>query len=78
MDVIENVPHFIKKFITKKLHSSLGYVPPEEFEELNKIDYKDEEKDRPRGLTISYIVSSQATALQAQETGVCMINRLFK
>ena len=53
-------------------------MPPQEFEELNKMDYKEEGKDRPKGLTISFIVSSQATALQAQETRVCMINRLFK
>jgi hypothetical protein len=78
LDVIENLPHFIKNFLTKKLHSSLGYVPPEKFEELNKMDYKEEGKDRPKGLTISFIVSSQATALKAQETRVCMINRLFK
>ena len=49
LDVIENVPHFIEEVYNKKrLHSSLGYVPPEEFEELNKIEYKGEEKDRPR------------------------------
>lgn len=49
LDVIENVPHFIEEVYNKKrLHSSLGYVPPEEFEELNKIDYKEEGKDRPR------------------------------
>ena len=49
LDVIENVPHFIEEVYNKKrLHSSLGYVPPEEFEELSKIDYKGEEKDRPR------------------------------
>ena len=49
LDVIENVPHFMEEVYNKKrLHSSLGYVPPEEFEELNKIDYKEEGKDRPR------------------------------
>ncbi len=49
LDVIENVPHFIEEVYNKKrLHSSLGYVPPEEFEELNKMDYKEEGKDRPR------------------------------
>jgi transposase InsO family protein len=49
LDVIENVPPFIEEVYNKKrLHSSLGYVPPEEFEELNKMDYKEEGKDRPR------------------------------
>lgn len=49
LDVIENVPHFIEEVYNKKrLHSSLGYVPPEEFEEMNKMDYKEEGKDRPR------------------------------
>lgn len=49
LDVIENLPHFIEEVYNKKrLHSSLGYVPPEEFEELNKMDYKEEGKDRPK------------------------------
>lgn len=51
LDVIENLPHFIEEVYNKKrLHSSLGYVPPEEFEELNKMDYKEKGKDRPRFL----------------------------
>ncbi len=34
LDVVENVPHFIEEIYNKKrLHSSLGYLPPEDFEE---------------------------------------------
>lgn len=48
LDVIANVSHFIEEVYNKKrLHSSLGYVPPEEFEELNKMNYKGEGNDRP-------------------------------
>ena len=33
-DVIERLPHFIEEVYNKKrLHSSLGYCPPEEYEE---------------------------------------------
>ena len=43
LDVIENVPHFIEEVYNKKrLHSSLGYVTPEEFGELSKMDYKED------------------------------------
>lgn len=36
LDVVENLPHFIEEIYNKKrLHSSLGYVPPEEFEKRN-------------------------------------------
>jgi transposase InsO family protein len=32
-DVITRVPYFIQEvYNTKRLHSSIGYVPPEEFE----------------------------------------------
>lgn len=32
-DVAENIPHFIEEvYNTKRLHSSLGYIPPDEFE----------------------------------------------
>ena len=49
LDVIENLPHFIEEVYNKKrLHSSLGYVPPEEFEEKIKKDYVGKENDRPR------------------------------
>jgi len=48
LDVIANVSHFIEEVYNKKrLHSSLGYVPPEEFEELSRMNYKGEEDDRP-------------------------------
>ena len=49
LDVVENLPYFIEEVYNKKrLHSSLGYVPPEEFEKANGIDYKGDESDRPR------------------------------
>jgi len=41
LDVIERVPHFIEEVYNKKrLHSKLGYLPPEEFEEKIKIEYE--------------------------------------
>ena len=37
VDVIEQLPHFIEEVYNKKrLHSSLGYMPPDEFEETRK------------------------------------------
>ena len=43
LDVIDNIPHFIEEVYNKKrLHSSIGYVPPEEFEEKIKLGYKNE------------------------------------
>jgi putative transposase len=42
LDVIDKVPHFIEEVYNKKrLHSSIGYLPPEEFEEMIKKGYKD-------------------------------------
>ena len=33
-DVLERIPHFIEEvYNQKRLHSSLGYIPPNEFEE---------------------------------------------
>jgi transposase InsO family protein len=33
-DVLERIPHFIEEvYNRKRLHSSLGYIPPNEFEE---------------------------------------------
>lgn len=41
LDVIERVPNFIEEVYNKKrLHSSIGYVPPEEFENAIKVEYK--------------------------------------
>lgn len=41
LDVIERVPNFIEEVYNKKrLHSSIGYVPPEEFENKMKVEYK--------------------------------------
>jgi len=49
LDVVENLPHFIEEVYNKKrLHSSLGYVPPEEFEKMIKVDYKEDGSDRPK------------------------------
>jgi putative transposase len=52
LDVVENIPKFIDEVYNKKrLHSSIGYLPPEEFEELIKKNYNgsgQEENDRPR------------------------------
>lgn len=37
LDVVERVPFFIEEvYNRKRLHSGIGYVPPEEFEELLK------------------------------------------
>jgi putative transposase len=34
-DVVERIPYFIEEMYNKKrLHSSLGYIPPEEFEQI--------------------------------------------
>lgn len=45
LDVIEKLPHFIEEVYNKKrLHSSIGYLPPEEFEEKIKLSYKDGNK----------------------------------
>jgi putative transposase len=44
LDVIEDLPHFIEEVYNKKrLHSSLGYLPPEEFEDKNGK----QKEDRP-------------------------------
>ena len=38
-DVIERIPYFIEEVYNKKrLHSSLGYMPPEEFESVVKYN----------------------------------------
>jgi transposase InsO family protein len=43
LDVIDKLPHFIEEVYNKKrLHSSLNYLPPEEFEDIYM-----EQEDRP-------------------------------
>lgn len=47
IDVIERIPYFIEEVYNKKrLHSSLQYFSPEEFEQKLKTDYKDH--NRPK------------------------------
>lgn len=41
LNVIESVPNFIEEVYNKKrLHSSIGYLPPEEFENKIKVEYE--------------------------------------
>ncbi|MBU2598606.1 MAG: DDE-type integrase/transposase/recombinase, partial [Actinobacteria bacterium] len=48
-DVIKRIPYFIEEVYNKKrLHSSLGYMPPEEFE--SKIKYNKMKKSEVRQL----------------------------
>lgn len=45
LDVIENVPYFIEEVYNKKrLHSSLGYLPPDEFEAMYDQNKEDQLK----------------------------------
>ncbi len=40
-DVVERIPHFVEEVYNKKrLHSSLGYMPPVEFEEQMKFNLR--------------------------------------
>lgn len=45
-DVIERLPYFIEEVYNKKrLHSSIGYMPPEEFEEILENNLIDNNKN---------------------------------
>lgn len=49
LDVIERVPYFIEEVYNKKrLHSSLDYFSPEEFEKKIEVEYKDKNASRPK------------------------------
>ena len=49
LDVLDRVPHFIEEVYNKKrLHSSLGYLPPEEFEEKIKTEYQESDNNVSR------------------------------
>lgn len=50
LDVIERVPYFIEEVYNKKrLHSSLNYLSPEEFEKQFQVDYEEgNQSNRPK------------------------------
>lgn len=49
LDVLDRVPYFIEEVYNKKrLHSSLDYFSPEEFEKKIEVEYKDKNLSRPK------------------------------
>lgn len=53
IDVIDRVPHFIEEVYNKKrLHSSLNYLTPEEFEKKIGIEYQDQNDVSPPPLKL--------------------------
>ncbi len=49
LDVIQRVPYFIEEVYNKKrLHSSLNYLSPEEFEKKLEVEYQQENVNRPK------------------------------
>ncbi|MFK8138333.1 MAG: IS3 family transposase [Bdellovibrionales bacterium] len=49
LDVVERVPYYIEEVYNKKrLHSSLDYFSPEEFEKKIEVEYQDEIPSRPK------------------------------
>jgi len=50
-DVIQRIPYFIQEVYNKKrLHSSIGYVPPEEFEGIIVVKEQEKEQNKKQGV----------------------------